>query len=1408
MSVNRQIQYNKKGFALVVTLSVVVLLTFLIIAFFSSATRDQQETENYSDNTEAEHLASATINLVVGQIREATFGFVRDSAGNAETDSRLAWASQPGMIRTFDSDGQPYRYFKLYSSNEMVVDAPSGSFVDPITSNWYELPGAWTDLNEPVLVEDPDGAITLDATPYRAVYPIVDPGLQSRDATDHVNEVEGFEIAPLTGYDGPSDPGSLNSYNPTASTQGNWAAMPVRWLYMLEDGQIVAPQVSGDDIQINGASTDNPIVARVAFWTDDETAKVNLNTASEGVFWDLPRADTEEERNLGRYQPVRNEFQRFPGHPATTSLSAVFPALDPGEDGISDSEKEERYQTIYSLTPRIQWGGSEAGTKEPRNPEVYPDGGPMGLKTERLLASAGDATYSTIVDDGRREFVALEEKLVELNDASGSSEMLKGISDRGFFLTANSRAPETNLWNMPRISLWPLNTASRYDTSSDDNPRQNPYDKLLKFCSTIGGFDYFFLRANNWSRTFDFNSIPRNEEIYEYLKRLTDANVPGFGESFVNKLGPIDRNALLAQMFDYIRALPDPYNTFLTTRDGQAPYGYTNNSQFGWNNTIYSWNHGGFAAYVAPIQITDSVSGASNGFGNQHFIQQVGIAFRVEGNEDPLATGEENYGGLDDGIEINEATGQTSYHLRAYLYVYCFNPADRFGPYNISNGGNGFGESGGDLRNGVGLSVRLKEYSGFTISADATPGNGSGGGSPDFQTNVPVIYGNSADVFGLGQFPSGFEGPDRNLPPPFNPSNNTPDPYVESGWLMSTNRISLTYDTPLNAGVSPQRQFLNTDLTNIDGGQVRSIRLWPNENFTGTKPDDLYRFSIASGEVTLELVLHSVDANGNPVEEVIQTVNVDIPQASSLIVPNQDFRSLVRRDKNGDPETDKDGNVKNTEFGVTKIASGPLKHVVRRYSSLVSSRALWGGGNINSPLESDDDVGTLALRTVQLSASSEHKGDWRLAFLRDLVPGEWFAPPDAAIYNNPDVMVAYENNKSGEFNMRLVSGVNYNKYSGARGTSYDLTDGAEMSNGAPGDWNNGNGRGTEGALINAPDFGATGRTPYMTGMSDGEGGARHDSYFNSASIVNNDKSNGGTFYQFYTTYSPNRQLHSAMQMGSLLSEARVGSTGYGEPWQTLLFSPNSAAAAAGYTHPGSEDPPDHLLADLFWMPVVDPYPISEPLSTAGKINLNYQIQPFTNIQRRTGMFALLKNMKVLAIPDSDSNVHKHSNNSSAKYRYDIDVDGTLDEIEATVFDQGEIFKSATQISEILLRPEGVNGDLLAWWDTQRMTGDDSREAPYAQLHPRLTTKSNTFRVHYRVQILKKLSGTNPENWQEGRDQVVGEQRGSALVERFIDPNNNPSNPYPDFASISLTDPLSVLDRYYRVRILQRTQFNP
>jgi hypothetical protein len=130
---------------------------------------------------------------------------------------------------------------------------------------------------------------------------------------------------------------------------------------------------------------------------------------------------------------------------------------------------------------------------------------------------------------------------------------------------------------------------------------------------------------------------------------------------------------------------------------------------------------------------------------------------------------------------------------------------------------------------------------------------------------------------------------------------------------------------------------------------------------------------------------------------------------------------------------------------------------------------------------------------------------------------------------------------------------------------------------APGDWDNGFSVVMDGPYINKADEGnilglTTGNSPYFD-----------------ASIWNVEGVNGAMF-------SPNRMIPSAGMLGSLPTGVVSG-----QPWQTLLFRPAQAA------HKGMSAPRDHLLLDLFWMPVAEPYAISEPFSTAGKVNLNYQI---------------------------------------------------------------------------------------------------------------------------------------------------------------------------------------------------------
>jgi uncharacterized protein (TIGR02600 family) len=260
-------------------------------------------------------------------------------------------------------------------------------------------------------------------------------------------------------------------------------------------------------------------------------------------------------------------------------------------------------------------------------------------------------------------------------------------------------------------------------------------------------------------------------------------------------------------------------------------------------------------------------------------------------------------------------------------------------------------------------------------------------------------------------------------------------------------------------------------------------------------------------------------------------------------------------------------------------------------------------------------------------------------------------------------------------------------------------------------------------------------------------------------------------------------IPSPVMFGSLSSAPSTGLQ-----WTTLLFRPDITPGG----HLGSKDhstkgnmpgaPPDHAWLDWFWMPVVQPYPISEPFSTAGKINMNYRIVPFTNITRATGLHAVLKSEEMLAIPtDEGPNYKDYSKLSrNPNWRHYIDAEQTLLQWEAK-FNEGKFFKNAGEVCEQFLVPQGesINGNtgsavitqMRAFWDTHRLSGDNTLERPYANIYPRLTTRSNTFRVHFLVQTINKARSANPLTFDEEKDSITGESQGDALVERAIDPND-------------------------------------
>ena len=308
-------------------------------------------------------------------------------------------------------------------------------------------------------------------------------------------------------------------------------------------------------------------------------------------------------------------------------------------------------------------------------------------------------------------------------------------------------------------------------------------------------------------------------------------------------------------------------------------------------------------------------------------------------------------------------------------------------------------------------------------------------------------------------------------------------------------------------------------------------------------------------------------------------------------------------------------------------------------------------------------------------------------------------------------------------------------------------------------------------------------------------------------------------------FSPNREVPSPGMIGSLstgIDPTGVNPTG----WRTLLFRPNP-------NHFGETSPEDHLMLDLFWMPDTQPYAISEQFSSTGKVNLNYQIQPFTYITRSTALRAVLNPEKIAEVSASQGMVYKLNSTSgglvgggmTANARAALDVNQTLtqfqDKFDGTITSGNsllggtpDIFHSASQICDMYLVPQGttVQNFITQWNDgnTYGLVGDNVRERPYTNIYGQLTTKSNTFTVYYTVQSLKNAEPAALQNqWNENQGVVLGEYRGSATMERYIDPNQT----IPDFAANpgSATVDGSVAtgqSSYYKWRVVESHQFAP
>lgn len=620
-------------------LAALVLITAVVIGLMARALSERKSATSYGAVANTRQLTDAVVNLVQAQINEAT-----------TQGATTAWASQPGAVRVFDTSGALQNIYKLYSAASLTTtDASKLGTDDMPPSTWATAPALWVDLNASAAYTDGSGV-------SRLAFPVLDPRDPAwTQAIPTLSTVDGLTIKTASVPGAQTDP-SKAKYQP--------APMPVKWLYMLRDGILIAPDSSSGTTATFLSSPDkpsaaNPIVGRVAFWTDDDTCKVNVNTASDGTFWDTPRFSrwdganankNPDERNRGRFQPANGEYQRYPGHPATTTLTNIIAKMGASPMGTN----------IFNLTPRYSYGGSKGGTV------VAPTNIPV--KSDRLYSSTGEMLY----DSSRNAFGLTRQQL----DSSR------------FFLTARSRAPEVNLFGKPRIAIWPVHT---------DPTRQTPVDKLIAFCSSIRGLPYYFSRQDPASATIDIG-LARNAMLLNYLDSLTSAAIPGFGGNFAAKFGT-DQKQILTEIFDYIRIVNLQDQAFIVAKDSPL------NKCYSVKNSV-----SGGLGVVTPSRKTDA-GWNTRGFGRFPVISEISLLF--------IGMGKGKTGGSGN-IDLNRSQFETTYRafngslppsttptltiaddntlVQGFLLFNFFNPA--------------YGYSGMDL----GLTIRVTGLDGLALN--------------------------------------------------------------------------------------------------------------------------------------------------------------------------------------------------------------------------------------------------------------------------------------------------------------------------------------------------------------------------------------------------------------------------------------------------------------------------------------------------------------------------------------------------------------------------------------------------------------------------------------------------------------------------------------------------------------------
>ena len=329
-------------------------------------------------------------------------------------------------------------------------------------------------------------------------------------------------------------------------------------------------------------------------------------------------------------------------------------------------------------------------------------------------------------------------------------------------------------------------------------------------------------------------------------------------------------------------------------------------------------------------------------------------------------------------------------------------------------------------------------------------------------------------------------------------------------------------------------------------------------------------------------------------------------------------------------------NIRFAQPGESFEVPGPEADISPQYKGWTRRMRTAARTPASDPFQITEPTGDEVTKGLSVS-----HGDYRHVALKRVIPSEMFShhPSAKSRRNSHSISWATRGGTSieatsrqgpAEFGRSLVDGVDYNtdvlpdfvqdasdraSFAPLLGTNYRFPIDPTITR----DFDNG--------LGNAPDG------PYIYTSDDGEDKIAGSSIFNPlAPYFNGASSIADTFGLEH--HFARRMAPSPVAFGSLPSASQANA-----PWTCLLFRPNMSDPATmphlgeagngmvwernrttldGFELPQMASvtgdptyPADHLWLDYFWMPTAQPVDSGSPFATQGKVNMNYQLFPFT-----------------------------------------------------------------------------------------------------------------------------------------------------------------------------------------------------